>query len=182
VVVDEAEELGMTVFFGFGMRGRCRQVRDYADMQPPWPKEWFVWNRGVCEALVKMYGDRRCFGGLYISYEIDFRPYQVGLYEKLMKEYLRPAVGAVKFLASPGYLGELEDIEKLPKYMERTTIDILSPQDYGGRSTNIDAALALVRRNAEGLRVARPKLRDIGVALWANCELFDFEPSPDGRA
>ena len=182
VCVDEAEKLGVKMFYGFGFRGRCSQVRDYADMKPPWIEEWFTWNRAVCEALVERFGDRSNFGGLYISYEIDFLDYQVDLYEKLMKQYLRPAVGKVKFLASPGYLGELDDINKLPGYLERTTIDILAPQDYAGRRTNIEEAMTLVRRNAEGLRIAGPKFRDLGVTLWSNCEVFDFEPSPDGRA
>ncbi len=180
--VDEAERLGMKVFYGIGLRGRCSQVRDYADMRPPWCEEWFIWNRAVAEALMDRYGSRPSFAGLYIAYEIDFHDYQIDLYEKLMKEYLRPAVGKVKFLASPGYFGELDDIEKLPRYMERTTIDILAAQDYGGRHNSVEEALKLVRRNTEGLRIAAEKLRNIGVTVWSNCELFDFEPSPDGRA
>ncbi|MFA5865719.1 MAG: DUF4434 domain-containing protein [Phycisphaerae bacterium] len=179
--VDEADKLGMKLFFGIGLRGRVSQVRDYSNMLPPWPEEWFTWNRALTVALMERYSDHPCFAGFYICYEMDFHDYQIDLYEKLMKEYLRPAVGKVKFLASPGYLGELDDINKLPGYMERTTLNILAPQDYGGRSSDIEEALKLVHRNAEGLRVVGPKLLDIGVTLWANCEVFDFEQSPDGR-
>ena len=75
----------------------------------------------------------------------------------------------------------MKDICKLPEYLERTTLDILAPQDYGGRSNDIKEALNLVRRNAEGLRIVEPMLRDIGVTLWSNCEVFSHETCPDGR-
>jgi hypothetical protein len=179
--VDEADRLGMKLFFGIGLRGRVSQVRDYSNMLPPWPEEWFTWNRALTVAMMERYGDHPCFAGFYICYEMDFHDYEIELYEKLMKEYLRPAVGKVPFLASPGYMGELDDLSKLPGYMERTTLNILAPQDYGGRSNDINEAMKLVRRNAEGLQVAGPMLRDIGVTLWSNCEVFIHERWPDGR-
>ena len=181
VCAEEAERLGMKLFFGVGLRGRVSQVRDYSNMEPPWPEIWFKWNTALAEALVDRFGDRPVFGGLYISYEIDFRDYQIDLYEKLMKEYLRPAVGDVPFLASPGSLGRHPDLSLLPKQLERTGIDILAAQDYGGRRNNVDAALELVRANARGLEQARKPLADAGVTLWSNCELFEFEGTPDGR-
>jgi hypothetical protein len=181
-VVDEADRLGMKLFYGIGFRGRCSQVRDYAGMEKPWPDVWFRWNTAVAEALVERYGNRPSFAGLYISYEIDFHDLHVELYEKLIRQHLRPAVGKVKILASPGNIGrEVANLDMLPKMVERTGIDILAPQDYGGRSSDITKALEFATLNARALeRVARP-LRDIGVSVWANCELFDFEPSPDGR-
>jgi hypothetical protein len=60
-------------------------------------------------------------------------------------------------------------------------IDILAPQDYGGRSTDASRALELVRRNAAGPERVRKPLRDAGVALWVNCEVFVFERTPSGR-
>ena len=45
--VDEAEKLGMKMFFGVGLRGRCSQVRDYAGMEPPWPDVWFRVEHGL---------------------------------------------------------------------------------------------------------------------------------------
>jgi len=182
VCADEVERLGMTMFFGVGLRGRVSQVRDYTRMEPPWPEVWFRWNTALAEALVERFGDRPCFGGLYVSYEISFHDHQIDLYEKLVKEYLRPAVGDVKLLASPGSLGHHPDIELLPSQLERMGINILAPQDYGGRRSDVGAAMGLVQDNARGLAQVGGPLRDIGVTLWCNCELFDFEPLPDGRA
>ena len=182
--VDEADKLGMKMFFGVGLRGRCSQVRDYAGMDPPWPDVWFEWNTALAKAIVDRFGGRRCFAGLYISYEIDFRNYEIDLYEKLIRKHLRPAVGKVKILASPGNLGvDMSDpqLDELPKLVERTGIDILAPQDYGGRDSNVDQALAVVGRQVAALKKARKPLADIGVALWSNCELFGWEGSPDGR-
>ena len=73
---DEADRLGMKMFFGIGVRGRVSQVRDYTRMQPPWPKVWFTWNTAMAEALMDRFGKRKCFGGLYLSYEIDFHDHQ----------------------------------------------------------------------------------------------------------
>lgn len=183
VIVDEADRRGMKLFFGIGFRGRCSQIRDYAGMEKPWPEVWFKWNTAMAQALVELYSKRPCFGGLYISYEIDFRDLDTELYEKLIREYLRPVVGKVKLLASPGALGvEVKDYDHLVRQIERTNIDILAPQDYGGRSGDIPTALGFARANAEGLeRIAKP-LAGLGVQLWSNCELFDFEATPDGRA
>ncbi|MFH1005946.1 MAG: DUF4434 domain-containing protein, partial [Candidatus Latescibacterota bacterium] len=89
VCVDEADRLGMEMYLGAGLRGRVSQVRDYADMKPPWPKDWFRYNAALAESLVDKYGDRPCFSGLYIPYEMDFQPYQVALYETLMTKWLR---------------------------------------------------------------------------------------------
>jgi len=182
VVADEADRLGMKLFYGIGFRGRACQVRDYARLDKPWPDVWFCWNTAQAEALIERYGGRPSFAGLYIGYEIDYHAHHVELYEKLVKEHLRPAIGDVKLLASPGNLGiEVRDLGTFPKDVARTGIDILAPQDYGGRSHDVAQALDNVRRNAQALeRVAGP-LRDIGVALWANCELFVHEASPDGR-
>ncbi len=183
VCAEEADRLGMKMIYGVGYRGRVSQVRDYAGMEPPWPDVWFRWNTALAEALVERFGGRPSFSGLYISYEIDFNvdERQIDLYEKLIKEFLRPAVGNVKLLASPGSLGNHKDITQLPRQLERSGIDILAPQDYGGRHSNVKAALDLVRANAAGLEKVRQPLRDMGVALWTNVELFDFEATPDGR-
>jgi uncharacterized protein DUF4434 len=177
---DEADRLGMKMFFGVGLRGRVSQVRDYSNMEPPWPDIWFDWNTALAEALVDCYGDRPCFGGLYMSYEISFRDYQLDLYEKYIKQHIRPAVGDIKLLASPGKLDHA-DPDLLCKQVERMGVDILAPQDYGGRRSDIAAALELVKNNALGLAAARKPLADMGVTLWSNCELFDFESTPDGR-
>jgi hypothetical protein len=182
VVADEADQLGMKVFYGIGFRGRACQVRDYSRLDKPWPDVWFKWNTAQAEALVARYGDRPSFAGLYIGYEIDYHPVHVELYEKLVREHLRPAVGTVKLLASPGNIGmEVGDLEKFPKDVERTNIDILAPQDYGGRSHNIETALGNVRRQAQALEQIREPVRDLGVTLWANCELFVHEGDPAGR-
>ncbi|MCP4644781.1 MAG: DUF4434 domain-containing protein, partial [bacterium] len=58
VVADEADRLGMKLFYGIGFRGRCSQVRDYARLDKPWTDVWFTWNTAVAEALVERYGDR----------------------------------------------------------------------------------------------------------------------------
>jgi hypothetical protein len=181
--VDEADKLGMKMFFGVGWRGRVSQVRDYADMSPPWPDVWFQWNTALAVALVDRFGGRPSFAGLYIPYEMDFHDHEVELYERFIHKHLRPAVGKVKILASPGNLGvDLpgEKIDELPKIAERTGIDILAPQDYGGRGS-IDYARDMASRQAEAIKKVRKPLADIGVALWANCETFGFESSPDGR-
>jgi hypothetical protein len=183
VCVDEAEKLGMKMFFGVGFRGRCSQVRDYAGMEPPWPDVWFKWNTALAAALVDRFGGRPCFAGLYIAYEIDFRNFEVDLYERLVRKYLRPAVGKVKLLAAPGNLGvdmPGPQLDGLPKLVERTGIDILAPQDYGGRGS-VDYARTVVSQHVEALKRVRKPLADVGVALWSVCEVFGFESSPDGR-
>ncbi|MBN1343409.1 MAG: DUF4434 domain-containing protein [Phycisphaerae bacterium] len=179
--VDEAERLGMTMYLGLGFRGRVSQVRDYATMEPPWPDIWFRWNTAMAEALVDRFGKRKCFGGLYLSYEIDFHDHQIDLYEKLVKQHLRPAVGDVKILASPGNLGHHKDLSLLPKQIQRAGINILAPQDYGGRRRDVPQALELVEQNARALETAGKSLRDMGVALWSNCELFCLRANPSGR-
>jgi hypothetical protein len=181
-VAAEADRLGMKLFYGVGLRGRCSQVRDYAGMDKPWPDVWFRWNTALAEALAERYGNRPSFGGLYISYEIDYHDLHVELYEKLTREYLRPAVGNVKILASPGNLGvEVRDLDKFPAMVERSGIDILAPQDYGGRTQNVGQALELVRKNVRALEKVGKRLRDIGVSLWSNCETFVLDGTPDGR-
>ena len=180
---DEAERLGMKMFFGVGLRGRCSQVRDYSGMEKPWPEIWFRWNTALAEALVDRFGDRKCFGGLYIPYEIDFHSLQVELYEKWIRQYLRPTVGKVTLLASPGNIHEKHcgtAVKDLPKALERVDIDILAPQDYGGRRVAIPAAVGLARENADALARLRKGARDIGLTLWSNCELFQFERGPAG--
>ncbi len=183
VVADEAERFGMKLFYGIGFRGQCSQIRDYAGMDKPWPDIWFRWNTAMAEALVERYGGRKSFGGLYMSYEIDYHDLHVELYEKFTKEYLRPAVGkAVKLMASPGNIGmEVRDLSKFPKMVERTGINVLAPQDYGGRSGNIETAVGHARKNADALARVGKALRDLGVSVWANCELFLHEGTPDGR-
>jgi hypothetical protein len=183
VCVDEAEKLGMKMFFGIGLRGRCSQVRDYAGMEKPWPDVWFTWNTALAAALVDRFGSRPCFAGLYITYEIDFRGEEVELYERLIRKHLRPAVGKVKLLASPGNFGmDLHDsqLDELPKLIERTNIDIVAPQDYGGRG-GMDYARNVVDRQVEAFKRVRRPLADIGVTLWSNCETFGLEQSPEGR-
>ncbi len=181
VCVDEADRLGMGIYLGIGLRGRVSQVRDYSDMKPPWPEDWFRWNTAMAEALVDKYGDRPSFKGLYITYEMDFSEYQVDLYEQLMKQWLRPAVGKVDFLASPGSLGNHPDLDLLPGQLERMDIDILACQDYGGRDNDIDKALELVKQNLAGLERARKIVDNVDVTLWTNCEVFSRRQGPDGR-
>ena len=181
---EEAERLGMKMFFGVGLRGRCSQVRDYSGMEKPWPEIWFRWNTALAEALVDRFGDRKCFGGLYIPYEIVFRSHQVELYEKWIRQYLRPAVGKVTLLASSGSISEKHcatAVKDLPKALERVDIDILAPQDRGGRSNDIRAAVGLARDNADALARLRKPARDMGLTLWSNCELFQREGAPAGR-
>lgn len=180
--VETAGRLGMKVFLGVGCRGRVMQVRDYAAMEPPWPEIWFEWNTRLAEALLDQYAASRGFAGLYIPYEIDFLPHQVQLYEKWIGEYLRPVIGAVPVLASPGSLADHPDLDSLPAQLQRMRIDIVAPQDYGGRSNDVEQALGLVKRSAEALVKVSGPLRAAGVRLWANCETFSFESSPDGRA
>jgi len=159
-------------------------VRDYARMEKPWDEIWFKWNTLLAEELMQQYGSRKAFGGLYIAYEIDFNDGDapLELYEKWLGEYLRPAIGKdVKLLASPGSLGNHYDISKLPAQLERTGINILAPQDYGGRSNDIDEALRLVQANADAMVKISPQLKSAGIELWCNCELFSTLPSPEGR-
>jgi hypothetical protein len=184
ICFDRAEKLGMKMFLGLGYRGRCSQVRDYARMEKPWPDIWFEWNTLLAEELMLQYGGRKGFGGFYIAYEIDFNDGDapLELYEKWLGEYLRPAIGKdVKLLASPGSLANHYDISKLPSQLERTTIDILAPQDYGGRSNDIAEALRLVQANADAMEKISPQLDSAGIELWCNCELFATEPSLEGR-
>ena len=161
--------------------GRVSQVRDYSRMDPPWPEVWFRWNTALAEALVDRFGDDPSFAGLYIPYEIDFEPNQVELYEKWIGKYLRPAVGKVKLLASPGNIHEAHrrtPLKDFPKALERLGIDILAPQDYGGRSHDVKAAVTMAKRNADALARLRKPAADLGITLWANCELFVLEPNP----
>ena len=179
---DEAEKLGMKMFFGLGLRGRVSEVRDYASMEKPWPDAWFEWNTALAKAIVERFGGRKCFAGLYIAYEINFSDLEIELYERLVHKHLRPAIGSVKLLASPGNLGtdlSAQQLDELPKMMQRAGIDILAPQDYGGRGgwPRPDA----VRLQAEALKKARKPLADVGVTLWSNCEVFNLDATPDGR-
>ena len=179
--VDEADRLGVGMFLGIGLRGRVSQVRDYSRMEPPWPEDWFRWNAAMAEVLVDKYGDRPSFRGLYLTYEMDFAEHQVQLYEQLMGQWLRPAVGEVEFLASPGSLGDHPDLDLLPGQLECMDMDILACQDYGGRDNEIDKALELVGKNLAGLERARKVVDDVGVTLWTNCEVFSRQWGPDGR-
>ena len=181
VCVDEADRLGMEMYHGIGLRGRVSQVRDYSLMEPPWPEDWFRWNTAMAEALVDKYGDRPSFKGLYMTYEMSFSEHQVALYEQLMKKWLRPAVGKVDFLASPGSLGSHPDLSLLAGQLERMDIDILACQDYGGRDNDIGKALEFVEQNLIGLEHARKIVDDVGVTLWTNCETFSRREGPDGR-
>jgi hypothetical protein len=181
--VDEADKLGMKMFFGLGFRGRCSQVRDYAGMEKPWPDVWFEWNTALAKAVVERFGGRKCFAGLYIAYEIDFTDLEIELYERLVHKHLRPAIGNVKLLASPGNLGtDLPGprLDQLPKMMQRAGIDILAPQDYGGRGGWPRPDVVQVQ--AEALKKIRKPLADAGITLWANCEVFNLDPTPDGRS
>ena len=182
-VFDEVEKLGMKMFHGIGFRGRHSQITDYSHMQKPWDENFFTWNRNLAEALCERFGDSEAFAGLYIANEINFgQELHVELYEKYMKEYVRPAIGSeIKLLASPGYLGSHDQIEKLPSQLECTTVNILAPQDYGGRSRDVTKALEMVKRNTQGLKDASKMLENLGIELWSNCEMFDHEVAPDGR-
>lgn len=182
VCAEEADRLGMKVYYGIGLRGRVSQVRDYAGMDKPWPDVWFGWNTALAVALVERYGSRPSFGGLYIAYEMDFADLEIELYERLVRRHLRPAIGETELLASPGNLSEpSQDLDRFLKKLERSGFNILAPQDYGGRSQSVPEALKLVEANARALeRVFKP-LGDMGVRLWSNCETFVLEGTPDGR-
>ena len=181
-VAEEADRLDMKVFYGMGLRGRVSQVRDYNSLQKPWPDSWFQWNTALAEALVDRYSGHKSFGGLYIPYEIVYQEHHYELYEKLIKTYLRPAIGKVKLLISPGSLGDVPTPDTLVRDMERIDIDILAPQDLAGRFQDIDQSIKAVRKNADALeRFAKP-IKEIGVTLWSNCETFVLEKTPDGRA
>lgn len=183
VVADEADRLGMSVYYGIGLRGRVSQVSDYAGMKKPWPDVWFTWNTALAEALVERYGNRPSFGGLYIAYEMVFQEHEVELYERLVKQHLRPVIGPVKLVASPGNLrGPASDLSAFLKQVERSGFDILAPQDYGGRRHDISQAMELVHDQAKALEKIATPLRNMGVSLWANCETFVLERSPDGRS
>jgi len=184
VCFDRAEKLDMKMFLGVGYRGRCSEVRDYARMEKPWPEIWFKWNTMLAEELLVQYGSRKAFGGLYIAYEIDFNDGDgpLELYDKWIGEYLRPAIGPdVKLLTSPGSLGNHYDVSKLPAQLERIGINIIAPQDYGGRSNDVNEALRLVQANADAMVKIGPQLKSAGIELWCNCELFSPQPSPEGR-
>ncbi len=182
ICVEEIEKLGMQVFLGVGFRGRVSQVRDYARMEKPWPESWFRWNTALAEALVDRFGQRKCFAGLYIAYEVNFKEDQVELYEKLIGDYIRPALGNVKLLASPAFYWLEEDqFVKLPGQVKRMGIDILAAQDCGGRDQDINKALARVEKHVNGLKILRKPLEDMGVELWSNVETFGREKGPDGR-
>ena len=183
VVADEADRLGMKVIYGVGLFGRVSQVRDYCGLEKPWPEHWFIWNAALAKALVKSYGDRPSFAGLYIAYEIDFAELHIELYEKLVGGHIRPAVGKVPILASPGSLGQIGiPLEELPAAVKRAGIDILAPQDYGGRTHSIEQALKLAQGNADAIKKIAPKLRENGTTLWANCETFVLDGTPCGRS
>lgn len=183
VVADEADKLGMKIFYGAGLLGRASQTRPYAGLEKPWPDYWFQWHVSISEAILERYGSRPSFAGLYITTEIDYHDIHVELYEKLIKEYMRPALGQVTIAASPGNIGvEVRDLDKFPRDVERTGINVLAPQDYGGRHQNIATALELVAKQARALEKVRKPLTDIGVKLWANCELFVHESFPAGGA
>jgi len=182
VVAGEAGRLGMKVFYAIGLRGRVSQVRDYCGLQKPWPDYWFKWNTALTKALVEKYGDRPSFGGLYLAYESDFHPLHVELYERLVAKDIRAAVGKVPVLVSPGSLGKIGiPLEELPAAIKRTSIDILAPQDYGGRTHNVENALKMVRENAQAIKIISPKLRENGTTVWSNCETFVINGTPDGR-
>ena len=182
VVADEAERLSMKVIYGVGLFGRVSQVRDYSGLEKPWPDHWFKWNAALAKALVERYGDRPSFAGLYISSEIDFNKLHIELYEKLVGGHIRPAVGKVPILASPGSLGKIGiPLEELPAAIEKTGIDILAPQDYGGRTHNVEHALKLAQGNANAIKNIAPKLRENGTTVWSNCETFVINGTPDGR-
>lgn len=180
-VADEADRLNMKVFYGMGLRGRVSQIRDYHGMEKPWPDIWFRWNTALAEALVDRYGSSKSFAGLYIPYEIDYHEHHFELYEKLMKAYLRPAIGKVPLLISPGNLGDVPAPDRLIRDMERIDIDILAPQDYGGRFQDDSQAVEAARKNAGALERFAGPLNDIGVTHWSNIETFTLESTPDGR-
>lgn len=182
ICIDEIDKLGMQIFLGAGLRGRVSQVRDYSRMEKPWPDYWFQWNTALAEALVGRYGHRKCFAGLYIPYEVDFKDTEVELYERLIKQYLRPVIGSVKLLASPAFTGlEESQFTQLPDLVERTGIDLLAAQDCGGRDQNIEKALSLVRKHVHALEILQKPLERRGIELWSNVEVFGREWGPDGR-
>jgi len=180
-VAEKADRLNMKVFYGMGLRGRVSQVRDYNRLQKPWPDNWFRWNTALAKALVDRYGSHKSFAGLYNPYEIDFHDHHFELYEKLIKGYLRPSIGKVPLLISPGNLGNAPNPDKLIRDMERIDIDILAPQDLGGRYQDNDQSIRSAHKNAEALKRFAQPLKNIGVTLWSNIETFDFESTPDGR-
>jgi len=183
VCAEEADRLGMKVFYGVGQRGRTSEVTDYQRMQKPWSDVWFDWNCALAEALVDRHSANPSFAGLYITYEIDFEEVQIELYERLIQKTLRPAVGPVKILASPGNIAQAlpaDRIDQLPAMCRQMGIDILAPQDCGGRFPldQNEKALENVRIQAEALRRVEKPMRDAGIALWANCETFSRQVNP----
>ena len=193
VCAEEADRLGMKIFYGFGLRGRVSQVRDYSGMEPYWPKVFFTWNRALAVALIERYGDRPSFAGLYNPYEFSQKAFMgdddpINLYKKLILEYLRPAIGNVKIMISPGCLGSKlteAQLDNVPRVMEQMDIDILAPQDCAGRDyfdAPIEKALKRVRAQVRAYKRIRKPLNDAGITLWANCETFAREHChPDGR-
>lgn len=191
VICDEADARGMRLFLGMGFRGRCSQIRDYAGMEPPWPEIWFRWTTALSEALCERYGDRKCFSGLYIPTEMSrdneaggcrFLEHEVALYEQLMRDWIRPAVGAVPVLASPDYLID-PDLDAAARQFERMDVNIIAYQDLGGRGDDqgYGPAYPRIKRAAEAYRKIKPIHEKTGVELWTNCELFIHVPRPDGR-
>jgi hypothetical protein len=201
VCADAADELGMKIFYAVGLRGRVSQVRDYARLDPPWPEVFFTWHTALAEALVERYGSRRSFAGLYIPYEIEYAlETGIELYEKLVGEYLRPAIGDVKLMTSPGNFGvdlidsytpegfsirKFQDIniDRIPENVRRSGIDIVAPQDYGGRfsANETDKVLNMVNAAAYALERLSTPLKEMGISLWANCETFSRECDENGQ-
>lgn len=189
VICDEANARDMRLFLGIGFKGRCSQIRDYAGMQPPWPESWFRWITALAEALCGRYGDHKCFTGLYIPTEMSrdnaaggrrFLEHEVALYEKLMRDWIRPAVGSIPLLTSPDYLIE-PDPDAVAQQFERMDVNIVAYQDLGGRGGTLQEEHQRRQQAAQGFSQLKPIHEKTGVALWANCEVFGREIRPDGR-
>ncbi|MFH1007428.1 MAG: DUF4434 domain-containing protein [Candidatus Latescibacterota bacterium] len=192
VICDEADARGMRVFPGMGYSGRCSQIRDYAGMEPPWPEIWFRWTTAMAEALCERYGDHPCFAGLYIPTEMSrdneaggcrFLEHEVALYEKLMRDWIRPAVGPVPVLASPDYLID-PDLDAAARQFERMDVNIIAYQDLGGRGDDqgYGPAYPHIKKAADAYRKIKPIHEKTGVELGTNCELFIHVARPDGRS
>jgi hypothetical protein len=183
VVADEAGQLGMKVWYGLGLYGRCSEIADYRALTKPWPDLWFDWNIALAESLMDRYKDTPSFAGLYLTMELGadparrhtFNEEHVEFYERWVKS-LRPVVGNTRLLASPGIL-DPGDYSRLARQLERFDIDVIAYQDLGGRATATREDYERISRAGEALERLAPLHREAGVELWANCETFS-RPEP----
>ncbi|MBN1553306.1 MAG: DUF4434 domain-containing protein [Phycisphaerae bacterium] len=180
VVADEADKLGMKVWYGLGMYGRDSEVGDYQGLSKPWPEIWFQWNQALCERIMERYSHTKSFAGLYLPLELSGDPAygdtrlnedHVELYRRWIHESIRPIAGKVPLLTSPGILHP-GNYDILAGQLETLGVDIVAYQDYGGRGLNTPEDYARIDRAAKAFELLAPVHEKVGVKLWANCETF----------